>query len=337
MQQQQSNNHSRSSSKALPIVRPVLLSMVNMADYGDEMEFKLLGSAIVQFCRLLLEVLSTYLLFLFAQWLTIYYSAVDSPYGEVGFYVLFLVGLSSLRGIFSALGLWLDMYKTGGMSRQYSLSMWITLYYAVFYRGLFVSVRSYGVFFGIKAIHVVWEMLSYQIRYTDMYGQYFEQLYRHIHDKMQPGLLKSISMLALGPPLNVTRQRTDIALGLRLYVMLFTSATFIMYFSFLRFGYNRQFYCLFRTISDHQYARLMIFTAISIAIELVVFMLINQFSKRGRGYSALSVWQRFLTGQFDTPWRSCNVLFVIASAHIVVNYYLARLDLSSLGNHSVGC
>ena len=23
-----------------------------------------------------------------------------------------------------------------------------------------------------------------------MYGQYFEQLYRHIHDKMQPGLLK---------------------------------------------------------------------------------------------------------------------------------------------------
>ena len=81
----------------------------------------------------------------------------------------------------------------------------------------------------------------------------------------------------------------------------------------------------------------MIFTAISIAIELVVFMLINQFSKRGRGYSALSVWQRFLTGQFDTPWRTHNVLLILSVAHVVVNYYLARLDLSSLGNHELGC
>ena len=159
------SNH-ESSAALLPIIKPVFLSIVNIADFGDELEFKVLGNASYQAIRVVIAALSRYLLFLFTEWLTLDVSSKNGPYGEVRFFIVFLLGLTVLRVFFNVVGLWVDLYKTGGLSQQYVFSMSITIYYAVFYRGVFVTIRSYGVFFSIKAIHVVWEMLSYQIRYT---------------------------------------------------------------------------------------------------------------------------------------------------------------------------
>lgn len=325
------------SSWELPILCDVCYSIITVFPYSLEFDFKIIGMAWHQALRILSGAVGRYLLFLFTEWLTIYYDTSSSPYGEVGLYIFFVVGLTFNRIVYYMVGLWMDMYKTGGISIQYTASLWITIYYFVYYRGLFVNVHSYGVFLCIKALHVMFELCAYQVRYSDAYEYWFSVMYRYIHQQMTPGTLRSLAMIAMGPPLDVNRQRTDIALGMRLYVLLFTSVSFILYFSFLRFGYNRQFYCLFRGISDEQYTRLMIFTSLSLAIELVVFAAANQLSKRRRGYSALSVWQRLLSGQFDTPWRAHVVLFTLSNAHIVVNYYLARQNYASLGDHSISC
>lgn len=274
---------------------------------------------------------TTAITYFYCQYLALSFSAANTSLGEVQVYTAFVLSFNIIRPIAKQFGYLVDIHKTGGPSLELFMEITISFFYFTFYRNLFISIKSYSSFFTIKSIHVFFEMINYTIIFSKWYQ---EMLTLWLIKYKDYPLVVSILRIHSGCHTTgfILPQIQCLKVGVRLYLFLSSIITFVLFFTFLRFGYNKNYYCLYAEISSKDYKLLMTITLISFVIELLVFGYTDYLCMTTNNCRILSTWQRLLRGQIA---GSSHVVFGIAliwiMTHITTDIYLSRIDVSSIG------
>ena len=271
-------------------------------------------------------VAATYML---CQYFANSFQHATSAFGEVGVYFLFSLSFTIIRPIMRSIGYLSDKNKIGGPSIEVLMEMSISFFFYTFYRNLFISVRSFGLFFVIKAVHVVFEVCNYTICFSKWYRKFVESAYERYHEStLQYQIISCISGCR---NVETLEQAQCFRSGMRFYLFRSSVVTFILFFTFLRYGYNSSFYCAYNEISEDHYLILMSMTGLSIVIELIVFWYTDILCFSTYGHGILRVWQEFLSGKVGLVHRSVIVYMIWLMAHVTADIYLYRIDTSSIG------
>jgi hypothetical protein len=296
---------------------------------GDMDNVKVLGSWFHQWIRCMTVVMCISGTYLYCQWLALTFSSASGALGEVGIYLVFALSFSVLRPVARFIGYLIDRHKTGGPSVEVLMEMSISFFYFTFYRNLFVSVRSYLVFFAIKSIHVAMEMLNCSICFSQWYRQHLDRAFVAWQDF--PLGKRALRIVAGCKSVDMFVQLQCIKTGMRLYLFLSSAITFMLFFTFLRYGYNRPYYCLYREISDKEYTMLMNITFMAVMIELAVYGYTDWVCRTSYGHGVLTTWQGLLHGKLGGSRRSLLIYMIWLLGHVTTDIYLSRLDVSSVG------
>lgn len=267
--------------------------------------------------------------YLYCQWLALTFSSTSGALGEVGIYIVFALSFSLLRPAARYLGFQIDQHKSGGPSVEVLMEMGISFFYFTFYRNLFVSVRSYLVFFVIKGIHVSLEMVNYSLCFSLSYRQALDYMFLRWNDF--PFGKRVLRIVAGCKSVDMFVQLQCIKTGMRLYLFLSSALTFMLFFTFLRFGYNKPYYCVYEEMDHNEYVMLMNITSISICIELGLYVYTDSVCRSSYNHGVLATWQALLNGKLGGSHTSIIIYMIWLLAHVSTDIYLSRLDVSSIG------
>lgn len=289
------------------------------------------GSVTRQWARsfsMLLAVSATYML---CQYLAYVFQSATGILGEVGVYLIFSLSFMMIRPCVRFIGHLTDQHKTGGPSMEVLMEMTISFFFYTFYRNLFISIHSYSLFFIIKGIHVLSEVLNFSI----CFSQWYQGLLSHLFDRFadSPLVLQLLASVSGCRSADMIVQVQCFRYGMRLYLFISSILTFVLFFAFLRFGYNSSFYCLYDEISGAHYDLLMSMTFLSFIIELMVFWYTDVLCVSTYGHGILAVWQDFLLGKMGLSHKAVVVYMIWLMAHVSTDIYLSRLDASTIGGN----
>ena len=289
------------------------------------------GPVFRQWLRSVVMLMSVSGVYIYCQTLALQFSNAENFLGEFGIYTLFTVSFLLIKPIIRKLGNLVDQNKTGGPSLELLMEVSIYFFYFTFERNLFISVHSYGDFFLLKSAYVLFELLSNTVTFHKWYHNALVNLFARY--KHSPVFLQLLKIAAGGEFADLALQVQCLRMGMKLYMLLTTAFTFILYFVFLRFGYNRVFYCLYREISNDDFSILMNITLMSVIIEILLFIFADylyfyNFQRRG----ILCTWERLLRGQFIGIPNTTVVMYVIwLMTHVTTDLYISRIDVSDIG------
>jgi hypothetical protein len=289
------------------------------------------GSVVVQWAKSVTMLLAITAVYIYCQTLALQFSNAKNFLGEIGIYILFTISFLFIKPVIRKLGHIADANKTGGPSLELLMEMSIYFFYFTFERNLFISVNSYSDFFMIKSIYVVFELLNNTITFHTWYHNKLILLF--VQYKLSPVRLQLLKLVAGGEYADLALQVQCLRMGMKLYFLLTTAFTFVLFFLFLRYGYNHQYYCLYEEMSDADFYLLMNITIISVVLELLLFLFadylyFHNFRHRG----ILSTWEYLLRGQFVSVPNTSVVMYLIwLMTHVTTDLYIARIDVSGIG------
>jgi hypothetical protein len=251
---------------------------------------------------------------------------------QFGSYLLFSSVLMLLGPMARYFGYLADQSKTDGPSMEILMEMAVLYFYYAFYLNLFISVGSYWLVFLMEGFSVFCSIVGVHIDFSAWYLNAIDFLFIRYKDRpLQLGLL---CCLCGSPSSELLVQRQCFRTGMKFYLFLNSVITFVLFSTFLRYGYNNVFYCVFDTMNNHDYSLLMQFTMISLGRELLVLRYTDGFCMAKYRHGILTLWEDFLTGSI---WGggNCNgsvVVFMIwLMTHISTDIYLSQIDLSTVG------
>ena len=135
-------------------------------------------------------------------------------------------------------------------------------------------------------------------------------------------------------PSKLIYQRVCMDYSLRFSLILSTAISYIIFFVFIRFGYNYQFYDTYgEGISVDKFDKVIYFVLISVSIELVLFFAIDQLARANTGHSLFFPWFVIFT-------NSSSYLFfvIVMSAHVMTDVYITQIKQDCIGKgHFEAC
>lgn len=289
------------------------------------------GSVVKQWAKSVIMLLAVTVVYIYCQTLALQFSNAKDSLGELGIYIFFTLSFLFIKPVIRKLGNIADENKTGGPSLELLMEMSVYFFYYTFERNLFISVHSYSSFFLIKSIYVVFELLNNTITFHKTYHQTLIKLFTQY--KHSPVLLQGLKLVAGGEYADLSLQVQCLRMGMKLYFVLTTAVTFLLFFIFLRFGYNHQYYCLYNEMTNDDFSLLMNITAISVIIEILLFLFADylyfyHFQHRG----ILSTWEYLLRGQFlDIPNTTVVLYLIWLMTHVTTDLYISRIDVADIG------
>ena len=129
-------------------------------------------------------------------------------------------------------------------------------------------------------------------------------------------------------PYRIWSMRVALDFSLRFTCCMTSAIAYIIGLTFLRFGYNSEFYNFNETsLSNEQYERTIAYTSFALCIELLIFavcaLIVAKYSELG-----------MLTKPFEKLIKSEPSYFafgVWTTAHIITDVFLAQLNLDNWG------
>jgi len=200
----------------------------------------------------------------------------DAPASEKPFWYAAFIAINLLyKAVLKGLGIIIDAGKSGTYSLFFYAELMILIYYYSFYRVLFDSlggsVQRYLVFIGVQVLHVLHEWVFYPLRATQTYYKWYRSAVKGI------GEYKSTLLDALFAPLSQKlvfsykdwASFVTLDYGLRVSVAVFTSITYVTYYTFLRYGWNRYHFKYYYDVDDSTYLNFVLFMICSSLIEII--------------------------------------------------------------------
>ena len=320
----------KASYDPTPLYDAIQEEWLGLTARSSDMEgVQVLGPRVHQWARCVALSLTISATYLYCQWLSFKFSSTKGALGEVGLYFVFVLSFSLLRPFGRYVGYQLDQYKTGGPSVEMLMEIGISCFYFIFYRSLFVSVKSYSVFFAMKGIHVAHEVANFTLCFSPWYREFLGRVFLDWKDF--PLRRKVVRIVAGCKSVDIFVQLQCIKTGMRLYLFLFSAISFMLFFTFLRFGYNRSYYCMYQQMDHGEYTMLMTITSLSVLIELGVYMGTDWMCKSTYGHGVLAPWEALLHGELGGSHRAIIIYMIWLLAHVTTDIYLAKVDVSSIG------
>jgi hypothetical protein len=289
------------------------------------------GPVVRQWAKSVVMLLAVTAVYIYCQTLALQFSNAKNSFGELGIYILFTISFVIIKPCIRKLGHLTDMNKTGGPSLELLMEISVYFFYYTFERNLFISVKSYGEFFMIKSIYVVFELLNNTVTFHTRYHSALIDMFARY--KLSPIPLQLLRLLAGGEYADLALQVQCLRMGMKLYFVLTTAFTFILFFIFLRFGYNQNYYCLYNEMTGDDFYLLINITIISVIIELLLFIFADylyfyHFQQRG----ILSMWENLLQGRLRGIPNTTVVMYLIwIMTHVTTDLYITRIDVSGIG------
>jgi hypothetical protein len=125
--------------------------------------------------------------------------------------------------------------------------------------------------------------------------------------------------------------RNALHISYRFVLRVTSTVSYILFTTFLKYGYNRRFYSDASSLSQHSFDLLMDFIIISFLIDAVVWLLADYvLTKR----TSISLIQRFIA--FFDPIRNGGntqyIMFLIwVTAHITTDVFVAKIPYDTVG------
>lgn len=206
--------------------------------------------------------------------------------GEQYTYVFMFVLISNiLKEFMKVVGFIIDMGKVG-MSMPYLFAAEVIIlsnYYA-FYRGLFDQIDSPWIFTVLLVGHLTLEWIVYPLRCTKWYFDGTFSCFKRGRANPLPPFMWNL--LVKGDiDFESWIGFVSLDLSIRTCIIAQSSVGYLLFYSFLRFGWNRQFYSKFPLVSDEVYENAMFYTIISVTAELANVLLMERLFFRKRNVS----------------------------------------------------
>ena len=264
--------------------------------------------------------------------------------------ILFFVFSAFSFMVLPKLGRWADagikdMAAAGHVSMRQALELASLIFYFTFYRNLFVDVASWGHFFQLKALSLGLEVVMYPCRATTSYYRFSTIAEQSLHDaaaRIRHGVGAmlcgcgaalfreggreeecSTAKLQLVETRIDTRVETRVefveylrfSYGMRLYVVLTTALYFATLFSVIRLSHNSDRFLVFGTLPNASYERLLLFTLVSVMLELALFTTSSCIINR-RGCGTMCCSQRQVSGGGGASGSTTDPLLVAENAPV---------------------
>jgi hypothetical protein len=157
-------------------------------------------------------------------------------------------------------------------------------YYYLFYRFLFARVENAYLFGGFQLVHLLSEWIIFPLRTTQWYFNVLDR----ICSAFNLGLRARRLLCAAPFVMSVDDTSCFVCLdfALKTAIAISNSITFTLLLSFGRLGYNSQHYC-FGNLSDDQFRLTLVYTGISIVLEVLSVLLMEFLFWRPRHLSML--------------------------------------------------
>lgn len=108
----------------------------------------------------------------FLMYFTFYFREHATPSNSIPLFLLYVAFGTVMRIAIKRIGLVLDLNKRFSASMYFVGEVLCLLFYFTFYRVLFESVTSFGVFFAIQAVHLLSEWALYPLRGSAAFFNY---------------------------------------------------------------------------------------------------------------------------------------------------------------------
>eukprot|EP01083_Nonionella_stella_P126133 381643_1 len=240
----------------------------------------------------------------------------DLKNGSIMFYYpVFWIVINVLRFLTTRCARYCDSNKYSKYSLELIMAFFFTCFYYVFYRNLFLHMGSYGYFALVKLMHVGLELLSYPVRMS--------RLYYTITDRLQNEYKEQQLMRVLYDPSSYRIWCIRICLdySISLTVSVGSGMCYLVGVTWLRYGYNAYFYDL-QNISDEQFTKTLVFTAISIGIELIVYVLIEYVMRYKYQMDVMKHWKALIRHRSGYIWY-----FIFMLQHVNTDVMIAKLQI----------
>jgi len=248
----------------------------------------------------------------------------EKPFWYAAFVIINLLYKAVLKG----LGIFIDAGKSGTFSLFFCAELIILMFYYSFYRALFDtlggSAESYFVFVGLQIIHVFHEWVFYPIRATAKYYTKYRSFVKSI------GEYKSTILNALFAPLSLKlvfsykdwASFVSLDYGLRCCAAIFTSITYVTYFTFLRYGWNRDHFNNYNTVDvdNSTYSNFVAYTICSTLVEIINTWVIEIYFLKPRKLMMVARLSRLFS----------NKNFMIASSLIIGGLFCNLFQVNSI-------
>jgi len=238
----------------------------------------------------------------------------DAPGAEKPFWYASFVIINLLyKAVLKGLGIIIDAGKSGTFSLFFYAELAILMFYYSFYRVLFDSlggsVESYFVFAAVQVQHVLHEWVFYPLRATKKYYDWYRSFVKGIREYQSTILDALFAPLSLKLVFSYRDWASFVTLdyGLRFCVAIFTSITYVTYFTFLRYGWNRHHFNYYSTEENSIYVNFVVFIICSSLVEIVNTWIMEIYFLKPRKLRMISRLSRLFT----------NRSFMIASSLLV--------------------
>eukprot|EP00656_Telonema_subtile_P057651 TRINITY_DN9531_c0_g2_i5.p1 TRINITY_DN9531_c0_g2~~TRINITY_DN9531_c0_g2_i5.p1 ORF type:complete len:488 (+),score=88.66 TRINITY_DN9531_c0_g2_i5:61-1524(+) len=202
---------------------------------------------------------AVFAIFLFCQWFAVTFEDSSSSGEDVALMAVFLGSVLAFRFCFTYIGRYADRLQNY-ISLEMCIVYVVDCFYFVFFRNLFVSVRSWESFFLVKALHLVVEGCSLS-RLSTVYFNWSKGILL----RLEP--CRALSFLQDPSTLSQWRQRLIFGRSLRWAPQISSGISFMLLTTVIRRTHESSTFHVFGKISETQYVRVLEFTVVSMVLE----------------------------------------------------------------------
>lgn len=237
-------------------------------------------------------------------------------------YPSFWIVIKSIKFITTRFARFADSNKTSVYSLELISAFFCTCFYYVFYRNLFLHISSYEYFILVKVLHIFLELMSYPLRMSKWYFHKTEKWQNQIKDSKSCWLtcFQPIIWVLYDPSAyHIWCVRICIDYTLTLIVSMGSAISYIVGVLWLKYGYNQYFYDI-QDIEMKQFERALIFTAIGICVELIVYYIIEKLMKYQYQIDVIKHWRVLIQHRPGYIWY-----FIFMLQHVQTDVMIAKL------------
>ena len=273
--------------------------------------------------------------------------AVDAPYSSYYIFVFYaVIGFGTLLLRLSSN--FVDCYiSADGTCMNIILGIMADTYLIVFQRNLFSLISSWGIFVILTVVSGLYEYVLYQFQVTT--------LYERMHDALLDyGLAGQARMAEAGGSLwrwwrvmslaelgcvlygeahcwyrgAVYVNKNALNISYRYVIRVVATISYVLFTTFLRFGYNSNYYSDASSLNAQSYELLMAFIFISFFIDTVVVIATDALVQRLTGVSLYQRFMYFFSGSRGKEYRE---FFVWVVGHIITDVFVAKIPYELVG------
>eukprot|EP01083_Nonionella_stella_P081912 225917_1 len=240
-------------------------------------------------------------------------------------YPVFWIGINVIKFVVSRFARYGDSNKTSRYSLELIVTFFLTCFYYVFYRNLFLHITSYTSFLLIKASHMILELSMYLLRMSPVYFEKTDALQNKLKDgriccNTCGGLLQPLVLIMYDPaPYHIWCVRVSIDYSMQFIVSIGSGIGYIVGVVWLKYGYNQQFYDI-KNIPKEQFDKALVFTALGVVVEFVAYVGIDYIMKYMYQIHVIKHWNALMRHRRGYIWY-----FIFILQHVLTDVMIAKL------------